>query len=118
MAQVQELKVETRNGTGKGPAYQARLKGLIPAVVYGGTGKPENVAVDSRTLERHVDAGHFLTTLFLLDFAGQKTRVIPAVSWTWSATVRCMSISCAWTKAPPCVWKFPCISTARTSRPV
>jgi large subunit ribosomal protein L25 len=77
MAQVQELKVEARSGTGKGPAYQARLKGQIPAVVYGGAGKPQNVAVDSRTLERHVEAGHFLTTLFLLDVAGQKTRVIP-----------------------------------------
>ena len=77
MAQVQELKVETRDGTGKGPAYQARLKGLIPAIVYGGTATPQNVSVDSRTLERHVEAGHFLTTLFLLDIAGKKTRVIP-----------------------------------------
>ena len=78
MAQVQELKVETRDGTGKGPAYQARLKGLIPAVVYGGAGiTPQNVSVDSRTLERHVEAGHFLTTLFMLDIAGKKTRVIP-----------------------------------------
>ena len=67
MAQVQELKVETREGTGKGPAYQARLKGLIPAVIYGGTATPENINVDGRTLERHVDAGHFLTTLFMLD---------------------------------------------------
>ena len=77
MAQVQELKVESREGTGKGPAYQARLKGLIPAVIYGGAATPENINVDGRTLERHVDAGHFLTTLFMLDVAGKKTRVIP-----------------------------------------
>ena len=77
MAQVQELKAEVRGGTGKGPAFQARQKGLIPAVIYGGNGKPENVAVDSRTLERHVEAGHFLTTLFMLDVGGSKTRVIP-----------------------------------------
>jgi large subunit ribosomal protein L25 len=77
MAQVQELKVETRDGTGKGPAFQARLKGLIPGVVYGGTAKPQNVAIDGRTLERAVEAGHFLTTLLMLDVAGQKTRVIP-----------------------------------------
>jgi len=77
MAQVQELKVEARVGTGKGPAYQARFKGLIPGVIYGGKGEPENVAVDGRTLERHVEAGHFLTTLFMLDLAGKKTRVIP-----------------------------------------
>ena len=77
MAQVQELKVEARAGKGKGPAFQARAKGLIPGVIYGGTDEPESVAVDGRTLERHVEAGHFLTTLFMLDMSGKKTRVIP-----------------------------------------
>jgi large subunit ribosomal protein L25 len=77
MAQVQELKAETRDGTGKGPAYQARQKGLIPGVIYGGSGKPQNVAVDGRTLERKIEAGHFLTTLLMLDVGGSKTRVIP-----------------------------------------
>src|SRR6185436_8987319 len=77
MAQVQELKAETRDGTGKGPAFQARQKGLIPGVIYGGSGKPQNVAVDGRTLERQIEAGHFLTTLFMLDVGGSKTRVIP-----------------------------------------
>ncbi|HWA70086.1 MAG TPA: 50S ribosomal protein L25/general stress protein Ctc, partial [Rhizomicrobium sp.] len=77
MSKIQELTVEARSGRGKGPAYQARLKGLIPGVIYGGTADPETVAVDSRTLERHVEAGHFLTTLFLLDNSGKKTRAIP-----------------------------------------
>ena len=77
MAQVQELKVEARAGKGKGPAFQARSKGLIPGVVYGGKGETENVAVDLRTLERHIEAGHFLTTLFMLELGGKKTRVIP-----------------------------------------
>src|SRR6201996_2972060 len=77
MAQVQELKAETREGRGKGPAYQARLKGLIPGIIYGGTAEPETVTVDARTLERHVEAGSFLTTLLMLDVAGKKTRVIP-----------------------------------------
>ena len=36
MSKVQELKVEAREGRGKGPAYQARIKGLIPAIIYGG----------------------------------------------------------------------------------
>src|SRR5471032_2050991 len=77
MAQVQELKAEVREGTGKGPAYQARLKGQIPGIVYGGKGTPEAVNLDFRTLERHVEAGSFLTTLFMLDVNGKKTRVIP-----------------------------------------
>ena len=65
------------SGKGKGPAFQTRSEGQIPGVIYGGKGEPETVAVDSRTLERHVEAGHFLTTLFMLDIGGKKTRVIP-----------------------------------------
>src|ERR1700691_5517143 len=77
MAQVQELKAEAREGRGKGPAYQARLKGKIPGVVYGGDAQPETVNVDGRTLERHIEKGAFLTTLLMLDLGGKKTRVIP-----------------------------------------
>jgi large subunit ribosomal protein L25 len=77
MAQVQELKAESREGRGKGPSYQARQKGLIPAIVYGGKDEPQTVNVDARTLERHIEKGAFLTTLLMLDVAGKKTRVIP-----------------------------------------
>src|SRR6185437_8623899 len=77
MAQVQELKVEAREGRGKGPAYQARLKGLIPGIIYGGKDQPQTVSVDARTLERYIEKGSFLTTLLMLDIAGKKTRVIP-----------------------------------------
>jgi large subunit ribosomal protein L25 len=77
MAQIQELKVEARQGRGKGPAYQARRKGLVPGVIYGGGAEPEAVNIDGHTLWLKVSAGHFLTTLFMLDLAGKKTRVIP-----------------------------------------
>ncbi len=77
MAQVQELKVEAREGRGKGPSYQARQKGLIPAIIYGGADAPQTVAVDFRTLERHIEKGAFLTTLLMLDLGGKKTRVLP-----------------------------------------
>jgi large subunit ribosomal protein L25 len=77
MRETQELRVELRDGTGKGPAYQARLKGLVPAVIYGGDAAPQNVAVDFRTLERQYQTGSFTTSLLMLDVAGKKTRVIP-----------------------------------------
>lgn len=77
MSKNQELKVELREGRGKGPSYQARQKGLIPGVIYGGNDEPQTINVDARTLERHVEAGHFLTTLFNLDIGGKKTRAIP-----------------------------------------
>jgi large subunit ribosomal protein L25 len=77
MREMQELSAQPRAGTGKGPAYQTRQKGLIPAIVYGGEGAPEPVAVDAHALELHIEAGGFLTRLFMLEIAGKKTRVIP-----------------------------------------
>ena len=79
MRQIQEISVERRPGTGKGPAYQIRRKGQIPAIVYGGKEEPLPVSVDALTLSRHVESGSFLTTPFLLDLDGKKTRVIPRV---------------------------------------
>lgn len=77
MREVKLLSAETRNETGKGAAFRARQKGFIPGVVYGGGSAPQSVAVEKRLLERHVGTGYFLTTLFELDVAGTKTRVIP-----------------------------------------
>jgi large subunit ribosomal protein L25 len=77
MRQIQELSVEPRSSTGKGPAYQARNKGNVPAVVYGGKEEAVNVSVDATTLARHVERGSFLTTPVLLSLEGKKTRVIP-----------------------------------------
>src|ERR1700743_2635330 len=77
MRQVQKLKDEARKGTGKGPSYQTRTRGLVPGVLYGGKDAPENVAVERHALERHVETGNFLTTLFMLDVEGKKQRVIP-----------------------------------------
>ena len=77
MREIQNLTVSPRPGTGKGPAYQARQKGQIPGIIYGGEGEPEPISVDAQTLGRLLEKGAFLTTLFSLDNAGKKTRVIP-----------------------------------------
>jgi large subunit ribosomal protein L25 len=77
MRETQELRAEPRTGTGKGPAFQMRKKGLVPGVIYGGDAEPENVSLDYRVLERHVETGTFLTTLFMLEVGGKKTRVLP-----------------------------------------
>jgi large subunit ribosomal protein L25 len=77
MREMQQLTAEPRSGTGKGPAYQVRTKGFIPAIIYGGEIAPETVSVERLALERHTGTGTFLTTLFMLEIAGKKTRVIP-----------------------------------------
>ncbi|HEY5046960.1 MAG TPA: 50S ribosomal protein L25/general stress protein Ctc [Rhizomicrobium sp.] len=77
MREMQQLTAEPRAGTGKGPSYRVRVKGMIPAIVYGGKDAPEPVSVERLALERHTGTGTFLTTLFMLDVGGNKTRVIP-----------------------------------------
>jgi large subunit ribosomal protein L25 len=77
MTQIQELAFESRANKGKGPAYQARQKGLVPAIIYGGADQPQTITVDARSLERAIEKGAFLTTLLMLNEGGKKTRVIP-----------------------------------------
>jgi large subunit ribosomal protein L25 len=77
MRQIEDIVATPRTGTGKGPAFQARKKGFIPAIMYGGDGGPFPLQVVQRDLERQIEKGAFLTTLFMLDIEGKKTRVIP-----------------------------------------
>ena len=77
MREMQELSAEPRQGTGKGPAYQARQKGFVPGIVYGGKDKPEPIAIERLLLERHTGKAAFLTTPYLLTMNGHKTRVLP-----------------------------------------
>ena len=77
MREIQEFSVSPRLGTGKGPAFQTRQKGLIPAIVYGGKEAPENIALDAHALTVSLEKGAFLTTLFRLKDGAKVTRVIP-----------------------------------------
>src|ERR1700730_1760024 len=77
MRDVINLSAEARAQKGKGPAYQLRLKGSIPAIVYGGKGNPEPVQVDSRSLGKLYGTGSLLQTIVMLDVGGKKTRVLP-----------------------------------------
>ena len=77
MREMVDLAAEPRSKLGKGAAYQTRLKGKIPGIVYGGKGSPETVQVDERTFGKLYYAGAMLQTLVMLDVGGKKTRVLP-----------------------------------------
>src|SRR5271154_7450651 len=77
MAAIKQLAVVTRSGTGKGAARSVRRKARVPGVIYGGGEKPEPISVDFKELNKHVYAGHFLTSIFELDIEGRKERVLP-----------------------------------------
>ncbi|MDR3528183.1 MAG: 50S ribosomal protein L25/general stress protein Ctc [Rhizomicrobium sp.] len=77
MREIQELPITQRPGTGKGPSYQTRVLGNIPAIIYGGSSDPEPVAVNAHTITLAVEKGSFMTTLLKLNDGTKVTRVIP-----------------------------------------
>ena len=77
MATEIELKATPRPRIGKGAARGLRRQGRVPGVIYGDRQEPEAIMVDYREVTRHYQTGRFLTTVFMVDVDGKKSRVIP-----------------------------------------
>ena len=77
MTEVATITAKTRTQTGTGGARAVRREGLVPGVVYGGNGDAEYISIAVRDFEKHYQTGRMLSTLFVLDIAGKKLRVIP-----------------------------------------
>lgn len=75
--QIPDLHAETRTGTGKGAARQARRAGMVPGIVYGGENDPLPINIPFNVLLKALKAGRFLSTLFNLKVEGEEdVRVI------------------------------------------
>jgi large subunit ribosomal protein L25 len=77
MAELLELAAQSREQTGSAAARTIRKSGGVPAIVYGGRGGPEMVTLNYKEVWKQVETGTFLSTVFLLNLNGKKTRVIP-----------------------------------------
>lgn len=73
--EAQTLKAEVRNGSGKGPARQLRMRGLIPAVFYGPDKKPMNLTVSPVEVSTALSGVYGRNQLMTLDFGGGKTEL-------------------------------------------
>jgi large subunit ribosomal protein L25 len=67
----QTLTAEVRGARGKGPARQLRMKGKIPAVLYGPGGETEVIVVDPTALTKSLSGPHRKNQLLELDIAGR-----------------------------------------------
>ncbi len=75
--EIPDLHAVVRTGTGKGAARQARLRGDVPGIVYGGGADPQPINIPYNALMKKLKAGRFLSTLFNLKVDGQEdVRVI------------------------------------------
>lgn len=77
MSDIKQLSAVARDRVGKGAAREIRRQGAVPAVIYG-AGKPAKaITLNFRDINKLIYAGGFLTTVFEIDVAGDKERVIP-----------------------------------------
>ena len=77
MSAVKQLQAVARDRVGKGAARAVRRQGQVPAVLYGGGGAAQAIALDFNQTKQLIFAGHFKTTIFEIDVDGRKTRAIP-----------------------------------------
>jgi large subunit ribosomal protein L25 len=72
---------ESRDSRGKNEARRLRVKGSVPAVVYGGDVGPAALAVNPKDLNKilHSKTGH--NTIFNLSIGGKETVPVMIVDW-------------------------------------
>src|SRR5438270_9169296 len=73
---VSTLAAKTREKSGKGPARQLRMKGLIPAVCYGPYDKPLHVAIDPEAIKKAIATPHKFNTVIKLQIDGETRTVL------------------------------------------
>ena len=74
--QTQTLQAEVRENSGKGPARQLRMRGLIPAVFYGPGIDTINCSVSPEALSNALRGEYRRNQLLELDFSGDKKLAV------------------------------------------
>ncbi|MFN0264457.1 50S ribosomal protein L25/general stress protein Ctc [Tepidamorphus sp. 3E244] len=77
MSDIVELNAELREKVGKGAARAARRDGLVPAVIYGDKKDPQPISLPKRVIEKQLETGHFMNTVYMIKVGSDTTRVIP-----------------------------------------
>jgi large subunit ribosomal protein L25 len=72
---------EPREQRGKNEARRLRVRGSVPAVLYGGEAGPEAIAVSPKDITKilHSKTGH--NTIFNLDVKGKENTPVMVVDW-------------------------------------
>ncbi len=77
MAEVSIIAAERRERAGKGPARATRRAGRVPGVIYGAKKDPAMVTLDPRELDRELNTGGFMATIYDVQIEQNKERVLP-----------------------------------------
>jgi|TARA_X000001036_G_scaffold422378_1_gene445281 large subunit ribosomal protein L25 len=74
---MNSLETNTRDTKSKGDVRSLRLKGEVPAIVYGGSEQNEKVSVSKKVLKSLLDKEGFLSSIITLNINGKNQNVLP-----------------------------------------
>ena len=74
---INNLKATKRETKTAGETKGLRLKGLIPAILYGGQSPNLKISVEEKSFNNMFNSETFLSTIIDLDIEGKKEKVIP-----------------------------------------
>ncbi len=74
--EAQTLSAEVRERSGKGPARQLRMRGLIPAIFYGPGTEPAKLAVSPTELQRLLSGEYGRNQVLEVAWAGKKALAL------------------------------------------
>ena len=77
------IAAETRNSRGKNEARRLRVKGSMPAIVYGAQGHPEPVAVSPKEIGKILNSKTGHNTIFNLSLAGGDSTPVMIIDWQY-----------------------------------
>ena len=74
---MNNLKATLRENLSSGSTNKLRVKGMIPAVLYGGKDPNKNISINRKEIANIINSDTFLSKVIELDIEGKKERVIP-----------------------------------------
>ena len=71
------IEATTRNTNTKGEINTLRIKGQIPAIVYGGSEENKKISLDKKNLKKLLEKENFLSNIISLTVDGKLENVLP-----------------------------------------
>jgi len=74
---MSSLEASTRNTKSKGDVRSLRLKGDVPAIIYGGSEENKKVSISKKLLKFLLEKENFLSSIITLNLEGKDQKVLP-----------------------------------------
>ena len=71
------LEASIRNTKSKGSLSSLRIKGEVPAIIYGGSEQNEKISISKKTLKFLIEKENFLSNIITLSIANKPQNVLP-----------------------------------------